>query len=177
MRGGYSMTPQDLDRLHEALIARPGFETVPRDALAPMAQKGLAHDHVVIEGTGALLRVPRQSQFALPAKENLDYQLAGFARCAAGGHAPRPHGACPPSKAVPMGAAIVDHIEGRPARLPGDLPALAECLASIHTLPVPDPECRPPLADHRNPVAGTLSSSKSRRCSSTRPAGTGTRAA
>ena len=150
------MTPEDLDNLHAALIARPGFEMVPRDALEPMKQKGLAHDHVIIRNTGVLLRVPRQSQFALAARENLDYQLASFARCAAGGHAPRPHGACPPSEALPMGAVIVDYIEGRPARLPADLPALAECLASVHNLPVPDPEHRPPLANHADPVAGAL---------------------
>lgn len=150
------MTPQDLDILHAALIARPGFEAVPRDALEPMRQKGLAHDHVIIRNTGALLRVPRQSQFALAARENLEYQLAGFARCAAGGHAPRPHGACPPSEALPMGAVIVDYIEGRAAQLPADLPALAECLASIHILPVPAPEHRPPLANHADPVAGAL---------------------
>jgi len=150
------MTPQDLDRLHEALNGRPGFEAVPRDSLAPMAEKGLAHDHVVIGGTGALLRVPRQSQFALPARENLEYQLAGFARCAAGGHAPRLHGAIQPSADLPMGAVIVDLIEGRAARLPGDLPAIAECLASIHRLPLPGPSHRDPLAWHGDPVAGTL---------------------
>jgi aminoglycoside phosphotransferase (APT) family kinase protein len=150
------MTPQELDILHAALIERPGFETVPRDALEPMRQKGLAHDHVIIRNTGALLRVPRQSQFALAARDNLEYQLAGFARCAAGGHAPRPHGACQPSEALPMGAVIVDYIEGRPAQLPADLPALAECLASIHILPVPAPEHRAPLANHADPVAGAL---------------------
>ena len=150
------MTPEDLDHLHAALIARPGFETVARDALAPMPQKGLAHDHVVIEGTGALLRVPRQSQFALSARDNLEYQVASFARCAAGGHAPRLRGACLPSGDLPMGAVIVDCVHGRPAELPADLPAIAECLASIHALPVPGPEHRPPLADHRDPVAGTL---------------------
>lgn len=150
------MTPEDLDILHASLIKCPGFEAVPRDALEPMAQKGLAHDHVVIRGTGALLRIPRQSQFALPARENLAYQIAGFERCSAGRHAPSFHGAIEPSDALPMGAVIVDYIEGHPARLPAELPALAECLASIHTLPVPDPEGRPPLADHRDPVAGTL---------------------
>lgn len=150
------MTPEELDLLHAALILRPGFETVARDALAPMPQKGLAHDHVVIAGTGALLRVPRQSQFALSATDNLEYQMASFARCAAGGHAPRLRGACQPSGDLPMGAVIVDCIVGRPAGLPADLPAIAECLASIHALPAPAPEHRPPLADHRDPVAGTL---------------------
>ncbi len=150
------MTPEDLDRLHAALITRPGFEGVARDALEPMPEKGLAHDHIVIRGTGALLRVPRQSQFGLPADENLRYQLAGFARGAAGGHAPRLHGAIEPSETVPMGAVIVDCIAGRPADLPQDLPAIADCLASIHRLPLPGPSHRDPLAWHGDPVAGTL---------------------
>lgn len=150
------MTPQDLDRIHAALVGRPGFETVLREALEPLPQKGLAHDHVAIRGTGALLRIPRQSQFALSARSNLEYQTAAFARTAAGGHAPRIHGAIAPAPRMPMGAVIVDHIEGEPANLPRDLPALAECLASIHRLPVPGPKWRPPLADHRDPVRGTL---------------------
>ncbi len=150
------MTPEDLDRLHGALITRPGFEGVARDALEPMPEKGLAHDHIIIRGTGALLRVPRQSQFGLSADENLRYQLAGFARGAAGGHAPRLHGAIEPSERVPMGAVIVDFIVGRPARLPQDLSAIADCLASIHRLPLPGPSHRDPLAWHGNPVAGTL---------------------
>lgn len=150
------MTPEDLDRMHAALIGRPGFEGVPRDALEPMPQKGLAHDHIIIRGTGALLRIPHQSQFALSARSNLEYQTASFARAAASGHAPRLHGAIEPSETLPMGAVIVDHIEGRPAQLPEDLPAIAECLASIHRLPVPAPKHRPPLADHADPVAGTL---------------------
>ncbi len=150
------MTPDDLDTLHAALITRPGFEGVARDALEPMPEKGLAHDHIVIRGTGALLRVPRQSQFGLPARENLEYQLAGFARSAAGGHAPRLHGAIEPAPRIPMGAVIVDCIEGRPARLPHDLPAIADCLAAMHRLPLPGPSHRDPLAWHADPVAGTL---------------------
>jgi len=142
--------------LHAALITRPGFEAVAREALEPMPEKGLAHDHIVIRGTGALLRVPRQSQFALPAKENLEYQLAGFARGAAGGHAPRLHGAIQPTPGVPMGAVIVDCIDGRPAQLPQDLPAIADCLAAMHRLPLPGPSHRAPLAWHADPVAGTL---------------------
>lgn len=150
------MSPETLDALHAALVGRPGFRAVPRDALAPLPQKGLAHDHMAIRGTGALLRVPHQSQFALSAEANLAYQTASFARCAAGGHAPRLHGAIEPSPAVPMGAVIVDYIDGSPASLPKDLPAIAECLASIHRLPVPGPNHRPPLVNHADPVAGTL---------------------
>ena len=123
---------------------------------APSAGKGLAHDHVRVVGTGCLLRVPRQSQFALAAVENLSYQAACFERASLGAHAPRLHGVLPPSRDVPMGALVVDEIAGRAVQLPGDLPALAECLASIHGLPVPPPIKRPPLADHSDPIAGTL---------------------
>ena len=129
---------------------------VDRADLSILPEKGLAHDHVRIEGIGCLLRVPRQSQFALAAAENLGYQAACFERASQGMHAPRLHGVLPPSRKVPMGALVVDEIVGRVVKLPNDLPALAECLASIHGLQVPPADRRTPLADHRDPIAGTL---------------------
>jgi hypothetical protein len=149
----------DLDALYAAL-SRDGvlceMEQLRRPALQLMPEKGLAHDHVRIVGTGWLLRVPRQSQFALAATDNLAYQRACFERASQGAHAPRLRGVLPPSPDVPMGALIVDEIEGRTIELPADLAALAECLASIHRLDVPPPEDRPPLVDHSDPIAGTL---------------------
>jgi hypothetical protein len=149
----------DLDALCAALnrtelLAVPN--RVKRDDLRPLPEKGLAHDHLRVVGTGCLLRVPRQSQFALAAVENLTYQAACFERASQGTHAPRLHGVLPPSRELPMGALVVDEIEGRAVQLPGDLPAIAECLASIHSLKVPPPNERPPLADHSDPIAGTL---------------------
>ncbi len=149
----------DLDALCAALNcaeALPAPYRADREDLHPLPEKGLAHDHVRVVGTGCLLRVPRQSQFAFAAVENLSYQAACFERASLGAHAPRLHGVLPPSRDVPMGALVVDEIEGRAVQLPGDLPALAECLASIHGLPVPPPIKRPPLADHSDPIAGTL---------------------
>ncbi len=149
----------DLDALCAALN-RAELLAVPveikRDDLRRLPEKGLAHDHVRVVGTGCLLRVPRQSQFALAAAENLAYQAACFEHASQGAHAPRLHGVLPPSRELPMGALLVDEIEGRAAQLPGDLPAIAECLASIHGLKVPPPSKRPPLADHSDPIAGTL---------------------
>ena len=151
----------DLEALHAALTALPGFAGLARGALVPMRVKGLAHDHVALEGPSAdgrplLLRVPKQSQFGLAAERNLRYQAACFERVSASGHAPRLHGVIAPSARLPMGALLVDRIHGRPPRLPEDLPALAAAMAGVHSLPLPPPEARPPLADHRDPVAGIL---------------------
>ena len=151
----------DLDALHAALTALPAFKGLKRSALRPMRVKGLAHDHVAIEGPRfdgrpVLLRVPKQSQFGFAAERNLRYQAACFERVSASGHAPRLHAAIPPSPRVPMGALVVDRILGHPPRLPDDLPALVEAMARVHSLPLPPTTARPPLEDHADPVAGIL---------------------
>jgi Ser/Thr protein kinase RdoA (MazF antagonist) len=51
-------------------------------------------------------------------------------------------------------ALLVEHVAGRPARLPQDLPALARALASLHRLPVPDQ--RAPLMAPADPLADLL---------------------
>ena len=134
----------------------PGFATVPLADLRALPTKGLAHDHVAIRGRRALLRVPKQSQWALKAYENLTYQAACFERVSASGRGPRLFGVIPPSPEIPLGALVVERIEGRPPQLPGDLAALAEAMAQVHALKVPPPEARPPLADHDDPVGGAL---------------------
>ncbi len=146
----------DLSALHRALRELPAYARVEPDDLVPMEVKGLAHDHVAIRGTGVLLRVPKQSQFALSAADNLAYQAACFERVGVSGHAPRLHGVIDPQASVPMGALVVDHIDGRPPRLPEDLPAFAEAMAKVHSLALPAPAARPPLADHQDPVGGAL---------------------
>jgi hypothetical protein len=69
-----------------------------------LPDKGLAHDHVRLVGTGLLARVPKQSQMDLGAVDNLLYQRACFERAAASGHTPRLHGWLPPTSALPRGA-------------------------------------------------------------------------
>lgn len=126
------------------------------DDLEPMRVKGLAHHHVRVKGTGLLLRIPRQSQFGFTARDNLRYQATCFARAAPSGSAPRLHGVIAPQDTLPLGALLVDEIDGRPVRLPADLPALAASLARLHLLPLPPVERRAPLGDHADPVHGTL---------------------
>jgi len=146
----------DLAALAVAVSGLPGFESVGRGDLVPLRVKGLAHDHVSLAGRGVLLRVPKQSQFALSAADNLAYQAACFARVSVSGHAPRLHGVVAPQPRIAMGALLVDEIAGRPPRLPQDLAALAEAMARVHALPVPPPAARAPLADHRDPVGGAM---------------------
>lgn len=146
----------DLPALHRALVRLPGFEDVPPSALVPLPEKGLAHDHVRIGGTGALLRVPRQSQFGFSAWDNLAYQTACFERCQPSGHTPALLGVLEPSDEVPMGALLVEHIDGVVLSLPDHMVGIAACLAAIHTLPLPPEADRPPLQEHREAVSGTL---------------------
>ena len=147
---------RDLSALADALKGFPDFAEVTAASLAPLNFKGLAHDHLAVAGHDVLLRVPKQSQFALAAADNLAYQAACFERVAASGHGPRLFGVIAPTPEIPMGALIVERIHGRPPRLPHDLPAFAEAMARVHALPVPPKGERPPLADHRDPVGEAL---------------------
>ncbi|MGX0875882.1 hypothetical protein ACSSV4_000554 [Roseovarius sp. MBR-154] len=119
-----------------------------------MADTGLAHDHVRLGGTGWIARLPKQSQMRLAPAANLAYQAACFERASASGHAPRLSAVLPPSDALPRGGLVVEEIEGGPARLPDDLPAIMAALAAIHSLPVP--EARAPLLDPADPLVGLL---------------------
>lgn len=136
--------------LRRALIAQN--HPLAGSALQSLADKGLAHDHVRLLGSGWLARIPKQSQMGLDAALNLGYQRACFERAAAGGHAPHLHGVLPPSADLPRGALLVQDIEGRAARLPHDLDAIVQALASIHLVPMPRPQRRAPLLDARDPL-------------------------
>ena len=142
--------------LASALARLPEFAVVRPADLEPIASSGIAHDHFRIAGTATILRVPLLSQLGLSPAGNLAYQAAGFERAAASFRTPRLVATLAPAAALPWGALVVEEIVGRHVRLPDDLPALAESLARIHRLPVPDPSARPPLRDHAEPVAATL---------------------
>ncbi|PZO13832.1 MAG: aminoglycoside phosphotransferase [Burkholderiales bacterium] len=144
------MHPDVIHRLQSALQAagRPAAGHL----LVPLADKGLAHDHVRLLGTGLLARIPKQSQLGLAAQDNLDYQRACFERAAASGHTPRLQSVLPPSAHLPRGALLVQEIEGRPARLAQDLPAIASALAALHALPLPEAAARAPLENAVDPL-------------------------
>jgi hypothetical protein len=146
----------NLSALAAALSALPGYRGTTAADLAVLNVKGLAHDHVTVAGRGLLLRVPKQSQFGLSAGDNLAYQAACFARVATSGHGPKLHEVIRPQARLAMGALLVELIDGRPPRLPEDLPLLAEAMARVHGLPVPPPSERAPLHDHADPVGGAL---------------------
>ncbi len=151
----------DLSALQRAVTRLPGFAEVRPDDLALLPTRGLAHDHVALQGVEigglpVLLRVPKQSQWALEAAHNLGYQAACFERVSVSGHGPKLFGVIPPAPEIPLGALAVERIAGCPPRLPDDLPALAEAMARVHALPLPPPAARAPLADHRDPLGGAL---------------------
>ncbi|HLI12932.1 MAG TPA: aminoglycoside phosphotransferase family protein [Alphaproteobacteria bacterium] len=139
-----------------ALRALPAFRNLAPDALEPAGFAGMAHDHLRLKGLGLVLRIPRVSQWALPAAVNLAYQAAAFRRAAPSGHTPRLYAVLPPSEPLPMGALLVEEIVGRKPRLPDDLPALAACLRAVHGLPLPHPQERRPLLSPDDPLGHVL---------------------
>lgn len=146
-----------IGRLAGQLTRLDQFGGIGVGDLEPLSATGLAHDHVRLNGRKLLARVPKQSQMALDAEANLAYQAACFRRAAASGHTPRLHAVLPPSAEMPMGALIVDEIEGAPLPLPEGIEALARALAAIHALPVPPASERPPLKDPYDALADTFS--------------------
>ena len=124
----------------------------PDTALQPLPDRGLAHLHVRLEGTGTLARIPKQSQVGLGPEANLRHEAACFERAGDSGHTPRLSGTLPVSPQLPRGALLVEEIEGRPAELPADLPAIAAALAAIHRLPLPAASDRAPLASPHDPL-------------------------
>jgi len=126
--------------------------------VVPMTAKGVNHDHYRLAGTGLVLRVPRATPWAGDAQAQLASEAAAFERAEPAGVTPRFIAAFPPTPAMPRGALVVEEIVGRQPRLPQDLPAIAETLARLHSLPLPPPPARAPLPDHgvEGPIAATL---------------------
>lgn len=148
--------PADLPALVALHQAVSRFVDVRLESLMVMPTTGLAHDHIIIDGTDLLLRVPRQSQMQLAAKDNLYYQAACFERMRDSGHTPVCHYVIDPCSDIPMGALVVDHIRGRALNAPLEMQLVAKTLASIHALPLPEVSRRAPLLNQLNPMTETL---------------------
>ena len=136
--------------LRAALVA--AGHPAAQQPLESLPDKGLAHDHVRLVGTGLLARIPKQSQMGLDAAHNLAYQRACFGRAAVGGHTPALHGWLAPSAHLPRGALLVEEVVGRPAQMPHDLPAIARSLAALHALALPSPAACAPLLHAHDPL-------------------------
>jgi hypothetical protein len=141
-----------MEGLRAALAPFAAWAQAP---LLPLPDKGLAHLHIRLQGTGVLARLPKQSQVGLPAHENLLHQQACFERAAPSGHTPRLMGVLAPGPGLPRGALLVEDISGSPAALPRDLDAIARALAAVHALPLPPPP-RAPLRDAADPLQDLL---------------------
>jgi thiamine kinase-like enzyme len=124
--------------------------------LERLKDKGLAHDHVRLVGTGMLARIPKQSQMQLNALDNLAYQSACFTRASAAEHAPQLMGQIIPCADLPRGALLVEEIVGRNAGLPNDLDAIVQSLAAMHSLALPPTNARAPLLSAPDPLRDLL---------------------
>jgi hypothetical protein len=124
--------------------------------IEPLPDRGLAHLHLRLAGTGWLARIPKQSQMQLAAADNLRYQAECFRRAALSGHVPRLHAQLPAREPLPHGALLVEEVRGRAARLPADLGAIVRSLASLHALPLPAPEAAAPLLHAADPLRDLL---------------------
>jgi len=149
-------TMRDLTPHLEALRTLPELAALGADALEPAGFTGMAHDHIRIKGRGLVLRVPRVSQWGLAAIVNLAYQSACFRRAYASGHTPALHAVLPPSADLPMGALLVEEIEGRKPYLPDDLAAIAAAIGAVHGLALPRVEERRPLLSPANSIVEML---------------------
>jgi aminoglycoside phosphotransferase (APT) family kinase protein len=114
---------------------------------------GTAHGHVRLKN-GLLARVAYAHEGDASAGGRLQAQAAAFRHLMPAGRTPKLHDVIEPRAGLPGGALIVDFIEGRPPRLPGELELLADALARIHALPLPPPSS--PLPRQNNPFLETL---------------------
>lgn len=147
--------------LARALRGHPDLAPLAAADFAPIGGTGVSHLHLAADGARVggrpvLARIPLLSQWGLAPAEALAYEAACFVRAAASGRTPRLHAALPVAEGLPFGALIVDRIDGAKPRLPGDMGAIARCLAALHQVPVPPAAERPPLKVQADAVADTL---------------------
>ena len=150
-----------LDTLHQAIRSEPRLAHVKREQLERCDTDGIAHRHVrlrdvTIDDIPVLLRIPRLSQWNMPAERQIAYEAACFQRAQRSGCTPRFLGALGIRDGLPRGALIVEAVDGRKPVIPRELPAIAHCLSRLHRLPLPPEEDRPPLDHHANAFAATL---------------------
>jgi hypothetical protein len=136
-----------------ALRERPAFAALTAADLKPLPATGTAHGHVRLPGN-LIARVAYAHEGDPSAAARLATQAEAFRRLASAARTPRLHDVIAPRPGLPGGALIVDRIEGRAPRLPGELGAMADTLARIHGLPLPPADSSIPR--QKNPFLETL---------------------
>ena len=114
---------------------------------------GTAHGHVRL-ADGSLARTAYAHDGDSAAATRLATQAEAFRHLAPAGRTPKLRDIVQPQPGLPGGALIVDFVEGRPPRLPDELPALADTLARLHALPLPAASSLIPR--QKNPFLETL---------------------
>lgn len=117
-----------------ALESNPKLQHLAKNKIFIMADTGMAHHHARIDEMDLILRIPKYCPQGFDPLEHLAYEANCFATCALSNHTPRLMATLSPTTALPFGALVVDEIVGGPPDLPADIPAVAKCLASIHSL-------------------------------------------
>ncbi|MBS0520142.1 MAG: aminoglycoside phosphotransferase family protein [Proteobacteria bacterium] len=101
-----------------------------------MPATGTAHGHVRLRG-GLLARIAYAHEGDPSASARLYRQAEAFRHLAPAARTPRLQAVIEPRPGLPGGALIVDFVDGRAPRLPQELGAMADTLATIHGLPLP----------------------------------------
>lgn len=114
---------------------------------------GTAHGHVRL-ANGSLARIAYAHGGDPSAAARLATQAEAFRHLAPAGRTPKLHAIVKPQPGLPGGALIVDFVAGRAPRLPDDLPALADTLVRLHSLPLPAASSLIPR--QKNPFLETL---------------------
>lgn len=138
----------------QPMISSEALLAAMRDGVR-LPATGTAHGHVRL-ADGRLARIAYAYEGDPTAAARLHVQAAGFRHLQPAGRTPRLHEVVEPRPGFPGGALIVDCIDGRAPRLPGELDAMAETLAAIHSLPLPAEGS--PIPRQKNPFLETLAS-------------------
>src|SRR5215510_6244231 len=142
-----------IDSLLAALHERCAFSSLTAADLKPLPATGTAHGHVALPN-GLLARVAYAHEGDATAAARLATQAEAFRHLESAHRTPRLHDVIAPCPGLPGGALIVDRIDGRAPRLPGELAAMAGTLARIHALPLPAADS--PIPRQQNPFLETL---------------------
>jgi aminoglycoside phosphotransferase (APT) family kinase protein len=141
------------DTLLAALRERPAFASLSVADLKPLPATGTAHGHVALPND-LLARVAYAHDDDPTAAARLAIQAEAFRHLAPAHRTPRLHDVIAPRPGLAGGALIVDRIDGHAPGLPGELGAMADTLARIHSLPLPAADS--PIPRQVNPFIETL---------------------